>query len=55
MMKTIALCMAGALSLAAGCRAQAQTYLGQYSANPHAPKSTAAPAQRFAPDSVTNP
>ncbi|MGE4064773.1 MAG: hypothetical protein AB7E79_15525 [Rhodospirillaceae bacterium] len=48
------LILASVLALSTGVAA-AQTYLGQFSANPHAPQSTAAPAQRFAPDSVINP
>ena len=46
---------AAAAWLTAGAPAAAQTYIGQYSANPFAPRSTAAPGSAFDPNSVNNP
>jgi hypothetical protein len=54
-MKTALLIAVAALLGLLGAPALAQAELGRLSANPHAPGSTANPASRFHPNSVTNP
>lgn len=55
MIRIIIIIAATAWLCAGTAPVSAQHDLGRLSANPHAPKSTANPASRFDPDSVTNP